>query len=110
MMVLLGLGIGSEMLKKEIDRYKERSIRKVESESRMMKEVLYGKREVKGLLIGKEILEDGRTKYEMYVRGEGTKVIRVRDEEKEREKYKMYELKRYVEEKKGGMKLKMEFV
>jgi hypothetical protein len=94
----------------KIDREKERSIRKVESESRMMSRVLEGESIVKGMLIGKERLKDGRTKYEMYVRGEGTKVIRIRDEEKEKDKYKMYELKRYVEEKKGGMKLKMEFV
>jgi hypothetical protein len=106
MMRLMGLEMGEGLCK--IEREKEMSVRKVESESRMMKEVLEGKVEVKGLLIGKERLEDGRTKYEMYVKGEGTKVIRVRDEEKY--KYKMYELKRYVEEKKGGMKLKMEFV
>jgi hypothetical protein len=98
------VGVGEEL------REKESRVLRVESECSMMKGALEGNMMVKGMLIGIERLNDGRTRYEMYVRGEGTKSVRVRENGKEKRKYRMYEMRRYVDEKKGGMKLRMEFM
>ena len=73
----------------------------------MMKGAMDGEMKVTGMIYGRERMSDGRYRYELYVRGEGTKRLRVREY---KEKYEMCELRRYVDEKKGGMKLRMEFI
>ena len=80
---------------------------RLESECRMMKGAMEGVSRVTGMIYGRESMSDGRYRYELYVIGEGTKRFRVREY---KEKYEKYELRRYIEEKKGGMKLKMEFI
>ena len=104
---LLGVWVG--VVVGEGLRSKECRLLRVESECSMMKGVLYGESVLKGLLIGIERLNDGRTRYDMYIRGEGTKRVIVREEEVKR-KYRVYEMRRYIDEKKGGMKLRMEFM
>jgi hypothetical protein len=104
--MLLGVGLVEEELLKVV-RELERVMLKVESECSMMRRLLEGESRVKGLIYGKSKLKDGRHRYEVYVAGEGTKVVKAREE---KEKYEKYEMRRYVEEKKGGMKIRMEFI
>ena len=85
----------------------ESKVLRLESECRMMKRTLEGVERVSGVVYVREKLSDGRYRYELYVSGEGTKSVKVREY---KEKYKKYELRRYVDEKKGGMKLRMEFL
>ena len=98
------VGEGMEI---ELSREKEKKVLRVESECRMMKSTMEGERMFTGVVYGREKLSDGRYKYELYVSGEGTKSVRVREY---KDKYRKYELRRYVDEKKGGMKLRMEFL
>lgn len=105
------------------------NIRRVESESVMMTRTYLGQRadclqqlttestegthsslgenQVQGIVYSKVELEDGRYEYKLYVKGEGIKEVRTRDK---KELYKEYTMKRYIKEKGGGMKVKMEFV
>jgi exoribonuclease R len=106
LMGLMGMEVG-EVMYKNVSREKERKVLRVESECKMMKRTMEGVSKVTGVVYGREKLLDGRYKYELYVSGEGTKSVKVREY---KEKYKKYELRRYVDEKKGGMKLRMEFV
>ena len=106
LMGLMGMEVG-EVMYKYLSREKESKVLRVESECKMMKRTMEGVSKVTGVVYGREKLLDGRYKYELYVSGEGTKSVKVREY---KEKYKKYELRRYVDEKKGGMKLRMEFV
>jgi hypothetical protein len=105
---LMGLiceGLGEVEMKE--NREMEKRVLKVESECEMMKRVLLGEEKVIGMIYGKCKLMDGRYRYEMYIAGEGTKRLKAREE---KEKYEKYEMRRYVEEKRGGMKVRMEFI
>lgn len=83
------------------------NIRRVESESVMMTRTYLGENTVKGIVYSRVWLEDGRYEYKLYVKGEGIKEVKTRDK---KELYKEYTMKRYIKEKGGGMKVKMEFV
>ena len=96
-----------EGMSKNVVREMESKVLRLESECRMMKRTLEGVERVSGVVYVREKLSDGRYRYELYVSGEGTKSVKVREY---KEKYKKYELRRYVDEKKGGMKLRMEFL
>ena len=100
-----GLEAIAEALK--VRREMECKVKKVESECSMMRRVMEGEVMVTGLIYGKEILRDGRYRYELYVAGEGTKRVKAREE---KEKYGKYLMRRYIDEKKGGMKVRMEFI
>lgn len=84
-------------------RYK--SIRKVESESTMFHRTMMGEDHVMGTLYSRRMLQDGRYEYMVYVKGEGIKRIRTREK---KELYKEYHLRRFIKERDGGLKLKME--
>jgi exoribonuclease R len=83
------------------------NIRRVESESVMMTRTYLGENTVKGIIYSRVWLEDGRYEYKLYVKGEGIKEVRTRDK---KELYTEHTMKRYIKEKGGGMKVKMEFV
>ena len=81
------------------------NIRKVESNSVMFKRTSMGENIVKGILYSRYKCEDGRFEYKVYVKGEGINKVKTREK---KELYKEYTLKRYIKEKGGGMKIKME--
>ena len=83
------------------------NIRRVESDSVMMTRTYLGENMVKGIVYSKVLLEDGRYEYKLYVKGEGIKEVRTRDK---KELYTEHTMKRYIKDKGGGMKVKMEFV
>ena len=78
------------------DRYKR--IKKIESESEMLCRTKRGENEVYGSVYSRKEMKDGRYEYKIYIKGEGSKEIRIREK---REMYKEYRIKRYIEEEKG---------
>ena len=85
---------------------KYRSIRKVETESEMMKRI-YTQEEfyIKGVIYYRKQLPDGRYHYKVYIRNQGIKDVKTRELF---ELYKEYNVYRYVKERGGGFKIKME--
>lgn len=78
------------------ERYKK--IKKIESESEMLCRTKRGEEKVYGTIYSRKRLEDGRYEYKIYIKGEGSKGIKMREK---KEMYKEYRLKRYIEEEKG---------
>jgi len=74
-----------------------RKIRKIESESEMLRRTKEGE-EVKGTIYSRIRREDGMYEYQIYIQGEGTKEIKIREK---KEMYKEYIIKRYIHEEKG---------
>ena len=84
-----------------------RNIKRVESESEMMKRTYSGENRALGVLYSRRLLEDGRYEYKVYIRGEGIKDVRTRDR---LDLYKEYDLRRYIKERGGGLHVKLEVV
>ena len=78
------------------ERYKR--IKKIESESEMLCRIKRGENEVYGSVYSRKEMKDGRYEYQIYIKGEGSKEIKMREK---REMYKEYRIKRYIEEEKG---------
>lgn len=98
----------NDFFNEEMCNEKYRSIRKVESESIMMKRICTSNEKyVKGILYSRRLLNDGRYHYKVYINGQGIKDIKSRTK---MELYKEYELFRYVKERGGGMSIKVEII
>ena len=87
---------------------KYRSIRKVEAESEMMKRISINKEYyVKGILYSRRLLPDGRYHYKVFIKGQGLKDVKTRIK---MELYKEYNIYRYIKERGGGLKVKLEIL
>jgi exoribonuclease R len=84
-----------------------RNIKRVEGESEMMKRAFMGENTVKGVLYSRKLLEDGRYEYKVYVKGEGIKEVKAREK---KELYKEYTMHRYIKDRGGGLRIKLEIV
>jgi exoribonuclease R len=83
-----------------------RSIKKVEAESEMMRRVMLNQEYyVTGILYSRRPLPDGRFHYKVYIKGQGIKDVKMR---LMLELYKEYRVYRYVKDRGGGLKIKME--
>ena len=113
LMRLMGIYLGkgknlTEFFQEDMCNERYRSIRKVESESEMMKRICVNDEcYVKGVLYSRRLLPDGRFHYKVYIRGQGVKDIKSRTK---MELYKEYSIYRYVKERGGGLKVKMEIL
>lgn len=97
-----------EFFQEEMCNERYRSIRKVESESEMMKRIYLNEEYyIKGILYSRRQLHDGRYHYKVYIKGQGIKDIKSRIK---MELYKEYDIYRYAKERGGGLKVKMEIL
>ena len=102
-----GNGINiKEYYNEELFNERYRNIKRIESESVMMKRTYMGENKVMGVLYSRRLLDDGRYEYKVYIKGEGIKDVRIRDR---LDLYKEYELRRYIKERGGGLRVKLEF-
>ena len=103
-----GNGINiNEYYNEELFNEKYRNIKRVETESVMMKRTYSGENRVLGVLYSRKTLDDGRYEYKVYIKGEGIKDVRTRDR---LDLYKEYDLRRYIKERGGGLHVKLEVV
>jgi len=137
LMRIMGIKLRDGMNLREIyneDLCNERyhKIRRVESDSEMMRRTIQGEYLLRGIICSRKLREDGRYDYKVYVKGDGVKlnnpcsdptkttecdmysskdiyIVHVKMREK-KELYKEYILRRYVKEKGGGLKIKIEIM
>lgn len=103
-----GNGINiKEYYNEELFNERYHNIKRIESESVMMKRTYLGENKVLGVLYSRRILDDGRYEYKVYIKGEGIKDVRTRDR---MDLYKEYELRRYIKERGGGLRVKLEII
>ena len=108
MMCMMGM-----VEKKEVKEYyeeekmneKNRKIKRIESESEMIKKIQEGKNEVEGTIYSRKE-ELCMYEYKVYIQGEGIKEIRMREK---KEINKKYRFKRYIKEEKG-LEVRMELL
>jgi len=107
------MGMMGMVEKKELKEYyeeertneKNRRIKRIESESEMIRKIQEGKNEVEGTIYSRKE-ESCMYEYKVYIQGEGIKEIRMREK---KEINKKYRFKRYIKEEKG-LEVRMELL